>query len=41
LVTSVQPGESQTVTLSWLIELLEAALGKKAIINRQPPSRAM
>jgi UDP-glucuronate 4-epimerase len=29
-------GESQTVTLSRLIELLEAALGKKAIINRQP-----
>ena len=30
-------GESQTVTLSHLIELLEAALGKKAIIDRQPP----
>ena len=30
-------GESQTVTLSYLIELLEKALGKKAIINRQPP----
>jgi len=29
-------GESQTVTLSHLIELLEAALGKKAIIDRQP-----
>jgi UDP-glucuronate 4-epimerase len=29
-------GESQTVTLSRLIQLLEAALGKKAIINRQP-----
>lgn len=29
-------GESQTVTLSRLIELLEAALGKKAVINRQP-----
>ena len=29
-------GESQTVTLSRLIELLEAALGKKAIINHQP-----
>ncbi len=29
-------GESQTVTLSYLIELLENALGKKAIINRQP-----
>ena len=28
-------GESQTVTLSRLIELLEAALGKKAGINRQ------
>lgn len=30
-------GESQTVTLSSLIELLESALGKKAIIDRQPP----
>jgi UDP-glucuronate 4-epimerase len=30
-------GESQTVTLSRLIALLEAALGKKAIIDRQPP----
>jgi UDP-glucuronate 4-epimerase len=30
-------GESQTVSLSRLIELLEAALGKKAIIDRQPP----
>ena len=30
-------GESQTVTLSRLIEVLENALGKKAIINRQPP----
>jgi len=30
-------GESQTVTLSRLIELLEAALGKKAVIDRQPP----
>ncbi len=29
-------GESQTVTLSRLIELLEAALGKKAVIDRQP-----
>jgi UDP-glucuronate 4-epimerase len=29
-------GESQTVTLSKLIELLELALGKKAVINRQP-----
>jgi len=29
-------GESQTVTLSRLIELLEAALGKKAMIDRQP-----
>jgi UDP-glucuronate 4-epimerase len=29
-------GESQTVTLSYLIELLEKALGKKAIIDRQP-----
>ncbi|HEY2081983.1 MAG TPA: GDP-mannose 4,6-dehydratase, partial [Verrucomicrobiae bacterium] len=29
-------GESQTVTLSRLIELLENALGKKAIIDRQP-----
>ncbi len=30
-------GESQTVTLSRLIELIEAALGKKAVIDRQPP----
>jgi UDP-glucuronate 4-epimerase len=30
-------GESQTVKLSRLIELLEAALGKKAVIDRQPP----
>lgn len=30
-------GESQTVTLSYLIELLEKALGKKAIIDLQPP----
>lgn len=30
-------GESQTVTLSYLIELLEKELGKKAIIDRQPP----
>jgi UDP-glucuronate 4-epimerase len=30
-------GESQTVTLARLIELLEAALGKKAVIDRQPP----
>ncbi|MEW6303637.1 MAG: SDR family NAD(P)-dependent oxidoreductase [Verrucomicrobiota bacterium] len=30
-------GESQTVKLSYLIELLESALGKKAIIDRQPP----
>ena len=29
-------GESQTVTLSYLIELLERALGEKAIIDRQP-----
>jgi UDP-glucuronate 4-epimerase len=29
-------GESQTVTLSKLIELLEKSLGKKAIIDRQP-----
>lgn len=29
-------GESQTVTLARLIELLEAALGKQAIIDRQP-----
>jgi len=29
-------GESQTVPLACLIELLEAALGKKAIIDRQP-----
>jgi UDP-glucuronate 4-epimerase len=30
-------GESQTVTLSRLIDLLEQALGQKAIIDRQPP----
>lgn len=30
-------GESQTVKLSQLIELLEAALGKKANLDRQPP----
>lgn len=30
-------GESQTVTLSYLIELLEKSLGLKAVINRQPP----
>jgi UDP-glucuronate 4-epimerase len=30
-------GESQTVTLSQLIELLESSLGKKAVIDRQPP----
>lgn len=30
-------GESQTVTLSYLIQLLENALDKKAIINRQVP----
>jgi len=30
-------GESQTVRLDRLIELLEAALGKKAVIDRQPP----
>jgi len=29
-------GESQTVKLSYLIELLEGALGKTAIIDRQP-----
>ena len=29
-------GESQTVTLSRLIELLESALGKKAVLDRQP-----
>ncbi|HLP77199.1 MAG TPA: SDR family NAD(P)-dependent oxidoreductase [Candidatus Paceibacterota bacterium] len=29
-------GESQTVTLSRLIELIENALGKKAVIDRQP-----
>jgi UDP-glucuronate 4-epimerase len=32
-------GESQTVTLNRLIELLESALGKKAIIDRQPLQR--
>jgi UDP-glucuronate 4-epimerase len=30
-------GESQTVTLARLIELLELSLGKKAIIDRKPP----
>ena len=30
-------GESQTVRLDRLIELLERALGKKAVIDRQPP----
>jgi UDP-glucuronate 4-epimerase len=30
-------GESQTVKLSYLIELLEQALGRKAILDRQPP----
>ena len=30
-------GESQTVQLDYLISLLETALGKKAIIERQPP----
>src|SRR5437899_7168752 len=29
-------GESQTVKLSYLIELLEKGLGKKAVIDRQP-----
>jgi UDP-glucuronate 4-epimerase len=29
-------GESQTVKLSYLITLLEEALGKKAILDRQP-----
>ena len=29
-------GESQTVTLARLIELLESALGVKAVISRQP-----
>jgi len=38
LLMNERPGqsESQTVTLSRLIELIEAALGKKAIIDRQP-----
>ena len=30
-------GESQTVELNYLITLLEKSLGKKAIIDRQPP----
>ncbi|MGP8198797.1 MAG: GDP-mannose 4,6-dehydratase [Limisphaerales bacterium] len=30
-------GESQTVELGYLITLLEKALGKKALIDRQPP----
>jgi UDP-glucuronate 4-epimerase len=29
-------GEAETVTLNRVIELLEAALGKKAVIDRQP-----
>ena len=29
-------GESQTISLARMIELLEAALGKKAVIDRQP-----
>lgn len=29
-------GESQTVSLAYLIELLEKALGRKAVIDRQP-----
>jgi UDP-glucuronate 4-epimerase len=29
-------GESQTVSLARMIELLESALGKKAVIDRQP-----
>ncbi len=29
-------GESQTITLSRLIELIEAAVGRKAVIDRQP-----
>jgi UDP-glucuronate 4-epimerase len=32
----VNLGESQTVELGYLIELIEAALGKRAIIDRQP-----
>jgi UDP-glucuronate 4-epimerase len=31
-------GESQTVRLSYLINLLEEAVGKKAVIDRQPPA---
>jgi UDP-glucuronate 4-epimerase len=30
-------GESETVTLTRLIQLLEAALGRKAVIERRPP----
>ncbi len=30
-------GESETVSLSQMVELLEGTLGKKAIIDRQPP----
>jgi UDP-glucuronate 4-epimerase len=30
-------GEAQTVTLHYLLALLEQALGKKAVIDRQPP----
>jgi UDP-glucuronate 4-epimerase len=30
-------GESQTVTVNRMIELLEEALGRKAVIERRPP----
>ena len=30
-------GESQTVRLTYLIEVIEKAMGKKAVIDRQPP----
>jgi len=30
-------GESQPIKLSYLIEVLEKALGRKAVIDRQPP----
>lgn len=33
----VNLGESQTVTLARLVEVIEQSLGKKAILDRQPP----
>ena len=36
-VTALADQVSQTVKLDYLIELLEKALGRKAILDRQPP----